>query len=119
MGYEVELTKKTHDNGIDIIARNNDIAKKEMIIIQCKKYREKIKVKDIRELIGVVEVNNATKGVFCTTSDYTISSKNMLKKYNRLELLNGKEIVKLCNEYLETNWPIKIGTISHKYQKIK
>jgi restriction system protein len=118
MGYEIELTKKTHDNGIDIIAMNNGIAKKEMIIIQCKKYREKITVKDIRELIGIIEINNATKGVFCTTSDYTSSSKKMLRKYNRLEMLNGIEIVKLCNKHLETNWPIKIGTIFQKHQKI-
>jgi len=119
MGYEVELTKQTHDNGIDIIAKNMGIAKKEIILIQCKKYREKITVKDIRELIGVTEINNATKGVFCTTSDYTVSAKKMLKKYNRLEMLNGKEIVRLCNEYLDINWPIKIGVISRKYQKTK
>lgn len=118
MGYKVALTKKTHDGGIDVIATNNDIAKKEMILIQCKRQRKEIDVKDIRELIGVVETNNATKGVFCTTSDYTGDSEKYLEKYNRLELLNGKKIVKLCNEYLEINWPIKIGTISQKYQKL-
>jgi restriction system protein len=41
MGYEVNVTKKTHDDGIDIIAKNSDVAKKELIMIQCKRYERK------------------------------------------------------------------------------
>jgi restriction endonuclease Mrr len=80
--------------------------------------KEKITVKDIREIIGVVEVNNANKGVFCTTSDYTNASKKYLRRTNRIELLNGNEIIKLCNTHLESNWPVKIGVYAKKYQKI-
>lgn len=116
MKYEVELTKITHDNGIDIIAKNNDVAKKEMIVIQCKKHKQKITVKDVRELVGVIELNNATKGVFCTSSDYTNEAKKLSRSYNRIELLNAKEIIKLCNEYFEVNWPIKIGKFAQKYR---
>jgi restriction system protein len=117
MGYGIELTKKTHDNGIDIIATNNDITKKEKIIIQCKNTQKNITVKDIREFIGIIELNNATKGAFCTTGDYTSSAKKILLIYNRLEMINGKEIIKLFNAHLEPNWPIKIGVISQKYRK--
>jgi restriction system protein len=117
IGYDVELTKKTHDNGIDIIARNNNVTKKELILIQCKKYKQKITVKDIRELIGIIEIYNATKGIFCTSSDYTIAAKKLIEKSNRIELLNGLEIVRLCNEHLYHNWPVKIGTYYYKYKK--
>jgi restriction system protein len=117
MGYDIELTKKTHDNGIDIIATNNDIAKKEKILIQCKKTQKNITVKDIREFTGIIELNNATKGAFYTTSDYTSFAKKILITYNRLEMINGKEIIKLFNAHLDSNWPIKIGTISQKYRR--
>jgi len=83
MGYNVELTKKSHDGGVDIIAINNSVAKKEYILIQCKRYKEKnICVNDIRALRGVVAEMNATKGIFCTSSDYTVHSK---KKGERIK----------------------------------
>jgi len=116
MGYDVELTKKTHDNGIDVIAKNNSVTKREMILIQCKKHKQKITVKDIRELIGIIEIYNATKGIFCTANDYTASARKLMKKSNRIELLNGREIVKLCNEHLYFNWPVKIGAYCRKYR---
>ena len=117
MGYEIEITKKSHDNGIDIIAKNNNLIKKELLVIQCKRYKQNITVKDIRELLGVIELNKATKGIFCTSSDYTPASKKISSNSNRIELLNGIEIIKLCNENLSTNWHTKIGTFCHKYSK--
>ena len=117
MKYDVRLTKRTHDNGIDVIAKNSKTAKKELIMIQCKRHKQNIISRDIRDLAGVVEMNNATKGIFCTCGDYTKPAKKYLEKYNRIELLNGKDIIKLCNKHLGINWPIKIGVFSQKYQK--
>ena len=117
MKYDVRITKRSHDNGIDVIAKNSKPAKKELILIQCKRYKQNIISKDVRDLAGVVEMNNATKGIFCTCGDYTRPAKKYLEKYNRIELLNGNDIIKLCNKYLGTGWPIKIGVYTQKYQR--
>jgi restriction system protein len=119
MGYDTQLTKKSHDDGVDVIANGKNIGHKELLFIQCKKYKSKINVKDIRELLGIIEVKNATKGVFCTTSDYTYDARKFSIKTNRIELLNGKVIVKLCNEYLGTKWPIRISTYLFEYENKK
>jgi restriction system protein len=118
IGYRVNLTKRTHDDGIDILAINQNITKVEKIVIQCKRYKQNITVSDIRELIGVVEITKATKGIFCTSSNFTNSAIKLQKETNRIELINGQEIIKLCNEYLGVNWPVKISTYLYKNKEI-
>jgi restriction system protein len=118
MGYKVNLTKRTHDDGIDILAVNKNITKVEKVIIQCKRYKKNISVKDIRELIGVVEIEKATKGIFCTSSSFTNSAIKLQKESNRVELISGQDIIKLCNEHLGGNWPVKISTYFYKNKEI-
>jgi restriction system protein len=43
MGYKVNLTKRTHDDGIDVLAINQNITKVEKIIIQCKRYKQNVR----------------------------------------------------------------------------
>jgi restriction system protein len=117
MGYEIQLTKKSYDGGIDVIAVNKTIGKNEEVLIQCKRYSNNVGVKDIRELLGVVENYKATKGVFCTSSSYSSSAFKFAKNSNRLELLDGRNIINLCNEYFGSNWPNKIGVYMYKYGK--
>jgi restriction system protein len=119
MEYDVKLTKKSHDGGIDIIAEKKQKANKEIIYIQCKRYIENVGVKDLRELLGVVENFKATKGIFCTCSNFTKSAKKFCENSNRLEILNGQEIIRLCNEYFGSKWPNKVGVYLYEYYDSK
>lgn len=114
MGYSVELTKRSYDGGIDVIIEKDIASKKERTFIQCKKYKNTIGVKDVRELLGVVEDKKATKGILCTCSDFSRSAIKLSNNNSRIELLSGKQITRLCNEYFGSNWPIKIGNYLYK-----
>jgi restriction system protein len=55
------------DGGIDVILEGpND----EMIGVQVKRYRHKIKADYIRSLVGALILNDMTAGMFVTTSDF-------------------------------------------------
>lgn len=58
-GYKVELTPKSNDGGIDVIAKKG----RKCIYIQCKQYKNShVPVSVARELYGVMSANNVTEG---------------------------------------------------------
>ena len=72
-GYTVELTPRTRDGGLDIIAIKKDDVGSAMTLIECKRYAmsNKVGVAVVRGLYGVVEERQATRGVIATTSRFT------------------------------------------------
>jgi restriction system protein len=108
-GYTAELTKRSYDGGVDIFLTNTEIAKKEKIIVQCKRYKSNIGVKEIRELLGVVSSEKATKGILCCSSNFTASAKQFSENNQRIELINGKNLIEMCNNIFGINWPFQIN----------
>jgi restriction system protein len=104
IGYKIEFTKKSHDGGIDIFAFMDKVAHKEKLILQCKRYKNNIGVKDIRELLGVVSDTKSNKGVLVTTSYFTRESIKLANKNPRIELIDYATLAKLFNEYLGSTW---------------
>lgn len=100
MGFKTEITKKTGDGGIDVIAHNINPIIKGKYIIQCKYYQEGNNVGEsvVRELFGVVHAENAVKGIIATTSDFTRSAKAFAED-KPLELINGRTLQALFNQY--------------------
>lgn len=109
--YDVELTKRSYDDGIDILCNKTEKSKKETLLIQCKRYTKNIGVKDIREFYGVIMDKKATKGIFCTTSLYSKSAKDFAFLNPSIELLNYKDIIQLLNESFGSNWPNRLEQI--------
>ncbi len=72
-GYNVELTPCTRDGGRDIVAKRNDWAGNELLLIECKRYSEthRVQVGVVRALYGVIEDAQATRGLIVTTSFFT------------------------------------------------
>lgn len=111
MDYETQLTPPSKDGGRDVIAKKETPGKFETIFIECKKYSSSVKVNKIRELFGVVADSKINKGVLITTSDFTKGSKLFKENNPQLELINGKSVIKLLNEYLGPRWPIYIDRL--------
>lgn len=65
-GFDARATAYSGDGGIDVILGNGDST----IGVQVKRYRNKISVSQIRELVGALVVEGHTKGIFVTTSEY-------------------------------------------------
>jgi CheY-like chemotaxis protein/HJR/Mrr/RecB family endonuclease len=100
MGFEAETTSKTVDGGIDVIAINRAPLIAGKYIIQCKKFAPGNKVGEpvIRDLYGVVNSENANKGILITTSSF--SSKAIDFAHGKpIELIDGKRLKSLMEQY--------------------
>ncbi|RZK17632.1 MAG: restriction endonuclease [Flavobacterium sp.] len=117
--YEVELTKRSYDGGIDVLCDKKEIGKKERLVIQCKRYKYKVGVKDIRELLGVVSHKKATKGTIISTGYFTREAIKFAHNNPRIELINYDEFARLCNMHLGSQWENRIGNIILEYKKGK
>lgn len=92
LGYSTRVTAYSGDDGIDVIldGKNGDT-----IGVQVKRYRERIAVAQIRELIGALVINNLTKGIFVTTSDFQSGAQRTAniasEQGRRIELINATD----------------------------
>lgn len=97
MGYQTELTSKTGDYGVDVIARDDN----NIIAIQCKKYSDNTKVSnvDVQKLLGAMMKVKAKKSILITTSDFTNQAKEQAKGAP-IELWTKKQLLPLIEKYL-------------------
>lgn len=72
-GYNVKLTPATRDGGKDIYAARKDDLGSFLHLVECKKYNpsQKVGVRVVRDLYGVVSKEKATAGIIATTSYFT------------------------------------------------
>jgi restriction system protein len=71
MGYDVMVTTASHDGGVDVEAKRSDPGGRALVLIQCKRYRDIVRVPAVRELMGVVVRRHANKGVLVATCGFT------------------------------------------------
>lgn len=76
-GCDVTLTPATRDGGKDIYAARKDGLGSFLYIVECKKYNQnnKVGIKVLRDLYGVISKENATCGIIATTSYFTKPAK--------------------------------------------
>jgi restriction system protein len=100
MGYETEVTSKTGDFGIDIVAKNE----KDIIAIQTKKYAKGNNVgnRDVQRLLGAMQLSQikANKSILITTSDFTFQAMEQAKEAP-IELWDGSYVSSLLRKYLK------------------
>lgn len=105
-GYKVTLTPYSGDLGRDIIAEKKEIRaeRKDIglirIVEDVKRYKPDhlVKASEARSLVGVMTMDNATKGYLSTTSDFApkLREDRLIKPLlldNRLVLIHGDMII--------------------------
>jgi uncharacterized protein YihD (DUF1040 family) len=107
MGYSVQVTPKSGDYGIDVIAVKGE----DVIAIQAKKYSKGNNVgnQEIQKLLGAMQLNTvkANKAILITSSDFTVSALIQAKE-TPIELWNGdylSELLKKVYKYGLENLP--------------
>lgn len=100
LGYHTEVTPRTGDYGVDVIAKNG----KDIIAIQAKKYARGNKVgnRDVQQLLGAMQFRKvkANKAILITTSDFTFQAKEQAKE-TPIELWDGDYINSMLRKYLK------------------
>jgi Restriction endonuclease len=100
MGLTVEVTKKSSDQGIDIIAASHDPITGGRYIVQCKRYAPQNKVgePEVRDLFGVVSSERASKGILVTTSSFSKAARDWAEG-KPISLIDGKRLSGLLEEH--------------------
>ncbi len=92
VGYDVYVTGYSNDGGIDVVLGKPN---EELIGVQVKRYKDKIKVEQIRSFAGALLLNGYNKGIFVTTSDFqpgaVKASKVFKAKTLPIKLLNSEK----------------------------
>tara|TARA_A100001015_G_scaffold318490_1_gene438542 strand:+ start:1819 stop:2592 length:774 start_codon:yes stop_codon:yes gene_type:complete len=99
LGYRSEVTRMGADGGVDVILYQQGV-ETPAIIVQCKSWSQKVGVKAIRELFGVMAADQIGYGVFATTSSYTQEAIDWADG-KRLQLLSGEDLVSAFNQLPE------------------
>lgn len=90
-GLEVQLTGRTGDGGIDIIARSHAPIAGGKYVVQCKDWRGSVGSPIVRDLYGVVHAEDADRGILITSSTFTADALKFAEG-KRLELIDGARL---------------------------
>jgi restriction endonuclease Mrr len=105
-GYDVTLTPKTRDGGKDIIALYKSPFGHQLFIVECKKYRENLKVgvEIVRGLYGVKVAENYNQAILVTTSTFSKPAKDFVRPLKfQLQLKDYNDIRQWCEDYSSSN----------------
>jgi restriction system protein len=109
-GFEVKLTPPLKDGGCDILIKNSETTRAEYSLVECKRYKDNVGVKEVRALLGVVEQKNASRGIIVTTSKFTTTAIMEAQQTSRLELIDFTALQSQLNQYFSPNWPKTIDS---------
>jgi len=98
LGYsEPYLTPYTADSGYDGSVKQSG----KLVLVECKKFspKNKVGVRDVRNLADACLRLNATQGIFITTSVFTKAALNEQRARSfKIEFWNGKELMYKINQ---------------------
>lgn len=93
MGYKVEMTKRSGDQGADLIVSKEGIR----TIVQAKRHKGKISNGAIQEVVAAVKHYNSQNAMVITSSFFTKSAKELAIS-NSVELIDKKALEELMKK---------------------
>ena len=77
LGYQARVTSYSNDGGIDVVL---DGPNSSTVGVQVKRWRQKIKVEQIRAFLGALILGGHTRGIFVTTSTFQTGASGVASK---------------------------------------
>jgi restriction system protein len=118
MGYggaysdAAQVTQLTNDEGIDGIIYEDKLGL-DKIYLQAKRWTNPVGRPVIQQFAGALVGQNATKGVFITTSSYSKEARNYVSGlHQKIVLIDGNELAKYMIEY-------NVGVSTKKVYEVK
>lgn len=97
MGYKVRHTGKSGDYGADLILYSKK--PKEKIVVQAKRYNQKVGQEAVREAVAATAYYNADRAIVVTNSRFTDFAKKLAKS-NGVELYDREWLYKVVEKKL-------------------
>lgn len=110
MGFDTRLTPPRGDGGRDVEITHVAPGRKERSIVECKLWKSRVGIRRVRELLGVLAHENATKATLVCTSSFTRGAKKFADADARLELIGWPELLPLLDEHLGTDWGLRVDS---------
>lgn len=113
MGFDVSVTPRGNDDGVDLFARSKKQGEKTLIVIQAKRWGKPNRVgkKDVRELLGTIDLHRATRGVLVATGRFESGAVEMTEVDPRLELLGCRPLLQMLNEHCGADWFTRVDRL--------
>lgn len=89
MGFKVESTPKTGDFGADLIVENREDTR---IIVQCKRFKSKVNLKAVQEVVGAIGHYGGDMGLVITNNSFLNSAVKLAESHD-IELWDGDKLV--------------------------
>jgi HJR/Mrr/RecB family endonuclease len=89
LGFKVEPTPKTGDYGADLIVENNDGSR---IIFQCKRFKSRVNLKAVQEVVGAMGHYAGDYGVVITNNTFLNSAVKLAESHD-IELWDGDKLI--------------------------
>jgi restriction system protein len=100
LGFRARTTRAGADGGVDIHLYADGDSKPAMIV-QCKAWNtNKVGIKPIRELFGVMASEGVAEGIFLTTSHFTQEAREF-QQGNKLHLWDGPEFLRKIEDLID------------------
>ena len=88
LGHHTTLTARGPDQGVDVIAEKGGKRK----IIQVKRWANNVGNTDVLKTVGAMQMYDADEAVVITTSDFSASAYEVLRKTPNLKLINMDQL---------------------------
>lgn len=100
LGFTVNPTPKTGDFGADIIVENKEGTR---IIVQCKRFKSKVNLKAVQEVVAAIGHYSGDMGVVITNNYFLNSAIKLAESYD-IELWDGNKLLSfLCEDLSFSN----------------
>lgn len=96
LGYKVEFTPRTGDQGVDLVAVRGE----ERIAIQCKRWDNPVGPEAVQQVFTGKSLYECTKAILVTTASLTPQAQKMANKLD-IKYWDKDSIEALCEEYLK------------------
>lgn len=94
LGYEVEQTGGSGDEGADLRLRRNDL----LAVVQCKYHkRSVVGSPELQRFLGTIHHTKSHKGFFVTTSTFSLAAEKFVADHP-IELIDGPGLVELVQQ---------------------
>lgn len=93
LGYSITTTPSTNDYGADLIIRKGN----EIRVIQAKRYKKRVGIRAVQEVVGAVAHYKATHGSVVTNNYFTTQAEQLARS-NNIKLVDRDQLIKLYQE---------------------
>lgn len=88
----MRVTRSSRDHGVDAIGFDPDPIRGGKIIIQAKRYQDLVPIAHVRELIGAMNIERATRGYLVTTGRFSKAALDLAAEHN-VQLFDGQQLL--------------------------